>query len=418
MKANLIIIPSCIKNRPEIENDHKILDGMFQGDKEYFYYDGKYVLELKKLLMENSYRKIIIGYPSLDDDFVRIQMVRSLAMASELVIYAPDTSFIKKVDEMQCGEYNELAKWYRMGKSIQCNIYRQADVIIAKNDEDKMLLRQVLSKSLVICVNEIKNEVIKKTANRKVSIIMLTFNQKETTIKCIESLKRNTEADYELIIVDNGSNDGTREYLNGIKKEQDNIKLIFNEKNIGFAKANNQGIVLAEGEYILLLNNDVLLTKGWLNRLIACAESDPEIGVVGPCTNKAVGQQVVDVQIEMEDQLIQKYAYMQLMKNAGNWFETHRIIGFCMIIKKEVIERVGMLDERFGPGGFEDYDFCLRVKQAGYKVMIASDVFIYHIGGQGYSNNDLDYDKLRHQNVQIFIEKWCRRALEVLETIP
>jgi GT2 family glycosyltransferase len=120
--------------------------------------------------------------------------------------------------------------------------------------------------------------------------------------------------------------------------------------------------------------------------------------------------------VNFED--IKRFAWMQLLKNAGFWFDTHRIIGFCMLVKREVIDAIGVLDERFGPGGYEDYDYCLRVKQAGYKIMVASDVFIYHIGGQGYKKNNLDYDVLRSQNIQIFIDKWCKKALEILERLP
>jgi GT2 family glycosyltransferase len=246
---------------------------------------------------------------------------------------------------------------------------------------------------------------------------MLTYNQIEDTRNCVESLIKNTMPDYELVFVDNGSTDETRQYLEQLKSSRKNIKLIFNDSNLGFAKANNQGMRIAEGDYILLLNNDVILTEGWLERLICCAENDPAVGVVGPCTNKAVGQQVVALNVEYEPRDIARAASLQLMKNAGNWSEVHRIIGFCMLIKRAVIEKAGMLDERFGPGGFEDYDFCLRVNQAGFKIMIANDVFIYHMGGRGYSGNNLDYDKLRQKNVQIFINKWCRKALEVLETL-
>jgi GT2 family glycosyltransferase len=106
------------------------------------------------------------------------------------------------------------------------------------------------------------------------------------------------------------------------------------------------------------------------------------------------------------------------MKNAGKWIEIHRIIGFCMLIKKKVIDQVGMFDERFGPGGYEDYDLCLRVKQAGYKIIIAHDVFVYHFGGKGYSDNNLDYEKLRENNLSIFIDKWCEKVLKIMDTNP
>ena len=92
------------------------------------------------------------------------------------------------------------------------------------------------------------------------------------------------------------------------------------------------------------------------------------------------------------------------------------MIGFCMLIPKKVIRRIGLLDERFGPGGYEDYDYCLRVQMAGYKVILAEDVFIHHFGGKGYVG--MDYDEMRARNRGIFVRKWCRKTLEFLDTIP
>lgn len=252
----------------------------------------------------------------------------------------------------------------------------------------------------------------------KVSIIMLTFNQLTDTKKTLESLFNTTKCDYELIFVDNGSKDGTIKFLEKLKEEKGNIKIIKNDINLGFAKANNQGIKIAKGEYVLLLNNDVILSRNWLEKLVICMESDKNIGVVGPLTNHAVGQQVINYTFSKKNNDVLKFAEIINMKYSGVYEHTHRIIGFCMLIKREVIDQVGLLDERFGPGGFEDYDYCLRVNQHGYKIMIAKDVFVYHFGGRGYSKNDLDYNNLRKQNFQIFVDKWVKKALEVLEFMP
>ena len=243
----------------------------------------------------------------------------------------------------------------------------QADLVITGSPDDKNLLLDKKISLSVMTAEELVCGKVKfpERRQKKVSIVMLTFNQLSDTRLCTESLEKNTGCDYELIFVDNGSTDGTRKYLDNLRETRKHVKTIFNKANLGFSMANNQGIGVAEGEYILLLNNDVVLTEGWLERLMACAESGPAIGVVGPCTNHAVGEQVIDVELELNQADINRFACMQLLKNAGCWFETHRIIGFCMLIKREVIDKIGMLDERFGPGGYEDYDFCLRIRQAG-----------------------------------------------------
>jgi O-antigen biosynthesis protein len=259
---------------------------------------------------------------------------------------------------------------------------------------------------------ENNNGYTKKIAKKKlVSIIMLTFNQLKITRQCINSLFRYTKHPFELIIVDNGSTYGTVKYIKKIKS----AKIILNSKNLAFSKGNNQGIRIAKGDYILLLNNDVVVTDGWLPRMMECLESDKAIGLVGPQTNAACfSQRISNPDYKNLDEL-KYYAQAFRMKYSGNWLETHRIIGFCMLMRKEVIEKIGLLDERFGPGGFEDFDYCLRARQAGYKIMVAGDVYIHHIGGASSVNED--FSKFRDRNREIFIDKWCRKSLEFLENI-
>jgi len=376
-------------------------------------------LELKKILTDKRYGVVIIAFLNfLDNEIPEVQMVKSLAIESRIILYRPDLGLLKM--GQQANLNSELVHWYETGKSLQLNALSQVDMVVVGSEAEKTLLCEKKNDIHTVTVEQLSEGEVKipKSEKKKVSIIILTFNQLCDTKRCVETLERNTKGDYELVFVDNGSVDDTKAYLEKLKAARKNVKTIYNPSNLGFAKANNQGMGIADGEYVVFLNNDVVLTEGWLERMISCAESDPAAGIVGPVTNHAVGEQVVDKSIEFNEQDINRFACMQLLKNAGYWFETHRIIGFCMLMKREVIENVGMLDERFGPGGYEDYDFCLRVKQAGYKILVASDVFIYHIGGEGYKKNNLDYDKLRAQNVQIFIEKWCRKALEFLDRLP
>ena len=246
-----------------------------------------------------------------------------------------------------------------------------------------------------------------------VSIIMVTFNQIKLTRHCLQSLKRYTPEKHELIIVDNGSTDGTVEFLGKMK----DTRCIFNEKNLAFARANNQGIEIAKGEYLLLMNNDLILTECWLKKLLAVASSSVDIGVVGPCTNTAAGVQKVTPSYKSIRDL-QRYAASFAMRNAGRWISVNRLNAFCFLIKRQVIDSAGVLDERFGPGGYEDYDYCLRVRQAGFRIMLAGDTYIHHVGGQGYEPNQLDYNSLRIVNRQIFVDKWCKKALESLEITP
>ena len=244
-----------------------------------------------------------------------------------------------------------------------------------------------------------------------VSIIILTHNQLEYTKQCIESIERYTPPEpYQLILVDNGSTDGTMEYLRSVvscHSSFDNYKLICNQENLGFAKGCNQGIEEASGGYILLLNNDTIVTEGWLKRMIECAESDSRIGIVGPMTNFISGPQRDKKANYSSLEEVHGYATSFYQKNRGDWFDYPRITGFCMLIKREVLEKIGGFDERFGIGCYEDDDYCFRVYRAGYRAVICGDVFVHHFGSK--TLEDIGVDNmvlLRNNNRSIFLDKW------------
>lgn len=239
------------------------------------------------------------------------------------------------------------------------------------------------------------------------SIILLTYNQLEYTKKCVESIQRYTPEPHEIIFVDNGSTDGTREYLQNLAKESDHIEIILNDRNLGFAAGNNQALQKARGNYILLLNNDVVVTERWLGRLIWWLEQSPETGMVGPMSNAVSGPQLVK-NVPYGDSLdaMHKFAHEYSLRNTGRSTEFMRLVGFCLLIKKEVIDIIGNLDENYLCGNFEDDDICLRSFIAGYKNIIAHDVFIHHYGSMTFRGNAIDYSTTIDKNLKYFSNKW------------
>jgi len=244
-----------------------------------------------------------------------------------------------------------------------------------------------------------------------VSIIVPVYNQLEYTKLCVESIQRYTSFPYELIFVDNGSTDGTDKYLKTIPK----AKIITNSTNYGFAKACNQGIRIASGDYILLLNNDVVVTEGWLRRMVRCAESDSKIGLVGPVSNYVGSSNQLDQAAKYSTlEEMGQYAEQIAEKNKGHWVEmpdSDRLVGFCLLIKREVIDTIGLLDERFVLGFFEDDDYCMRAREAGYKLMIAKDVFIHHFGSRTFKGNNIDVRAVGIHNRKLFNNKWKVKQL-------
>ncbi len=245
--------------------------------------------------------------------------------------------------------------------------------------------------------------------NQFISIVILTHNQIEYTKKCIESIYKCTKGPFELIVVDNGSTDGTVAYLEtevgGYRTE---VRIIKNEENLGFAAGNNQGMAAAKGDYILLMNNDIVVTSGWLERLVSCAERGPRIGIVGPMSNYVSGPQLVKNVTYNITELdgLDDFADGFSKKYAGKTERILRVVGFCMLIKRSVINKIGGMDGRYGLGNFEDDDFSLRATLAGFESWIAEDCFLHHFGNRTFMGAKIDYHESLHKNWEIFKEKW------------
>lgn len=233
---------------------------------------------------------------------------------------------------------------------------------------------------------------------KKTSIIIPTFNGKDLLKDCIYSIKRHTKEPFEIIVVDNGSSDGTVDIC-----RQEGITFISLASNVGFPAACNKGVKIATGDTILLLNNDVIVTRNWLQNMLNCLNSETNIGIVGPLTNYASGKQQIDMPYtsleEMSSQLNEP--------DAKKWLQVERIVGMCFLFKRELLDRIGLLDERYSPGHFEDDDYCYRARNAGYTLRIAGDVFVFHHGSASFAKQDMSQVKhLIDKNRQKFMDKW------------
>lgn len=238
----------------------------------------------------------------------------------------------------------------------------------------------------------------------KVSFIIIAFNQADYTKKCIDSIKEKVKVSYEVILIDNASTDLTKSLFSN---NYDFIRYHRNEINLGFPIAVNQGIKEALGDYILILNNDTILTNNLIERLIEVAESDDKIGIVGPISNEVSGLQKDESAKYNSIEEMHKYATEVREKNKGQLLRFPRVAFLCTLIKKELIDKIGGLDERFSPGNYEDDDFCLRAQLAGFKTVIAKDAFIHHYGSKSFkANGEKAYAERLLKNQKIFVDKW------------
>lgn len=422
MAEEILIVPSSFKDKIT-EKEQSVIKKVIKK-YETFYSDYDCIEVFKTFLLKQLPKTIVFYSPDVLSDYTLIRAVKSLSQTTKIVLFNPQLTNFKLYEKSGKDFYDSVYQLLEKSSSMEISNCKLADAVIVSSNEDKDLILNKDSKISVNSYDEILQKGISftKKENLLVSIVMLTYNQLEDTKICVESLfKHTSDVNFELVFVDNGSKDDTKTYLESLKTEHKNIniKTIYNEENLGFACANNQGIEFAEGEYVLLLNNDVILTDGWLSRMIQIAESDNKIGMVAPCTNHASGRQVVAFSgTESDDDEIQEFSKTVLTKNAGKWISVSRVIGFCMLIKREVLFKVGVLDELFGPGGYEDYDYCMRLKHEKYDIVIATDTFIFHIGGKGYSSNNMNYSDLRRKNIELLIDKWTRNMLEIMEKLP
>ncbi len=254
-------------------------------------------------------------------------------------------------------------------------------------------------------VNLIKDEL--KRVHGRASIIVVTYNNLEFTRQCIDSVMRNSLwPDHEIIVVDNASADGTSSYLQNLERTNHHVKAILNSENLGFARANNQGLAIATGDYLVILNNDTIAPNGWLPRLIHHLERDPEIGLIGPVTSFSGNETKIDVSYDGVDG-IEEFAEKYVTTHEGKLFDIEMLPMHCVAFRRSVLEQVGNLDERFEVGMFEDDDYSRRVRLAGYRVVCAEDVFIHHFGKSSFAKLSTEaYQEVFERNKRRFEEKW------------
>lgn len=242
---------------------------------------------------------------------------------------------------------------------------------------------------------------------RPVSVVVITYNNLVCTKLCLESLLANTEyPNYEVIIVDNASDDGTVAYLQGITQYQPHVVAVFNDRNLGFAPANNQGLAIANGDIMVLLNNDTIVPPGWLTSLVGHLE-DRAIGLLGPVTNRIGNEAEIETVYQTYGEFL-RFARDYTRRHADELFDIRTLCMYCLAMRREVFERLGPLDEQYEVGMLEDDDYSMRAHAANYRVVCAEDVFVHHFGQASFGSlfASGEYARLLEVNRRRYEEKW------------
>jgi N-acetylglucosaminyl-diphospho-decaprenol L-rhamnosyltransferase len=270
---------------------------------------------------------------------------------------------------------------------------------------DKVLVEKGVRPGLYVRIRE-PGEVARPPTT-SVEIVIPVFNQLSYTRDCLESLHRSTGVTARVVVVDNGSSDGTAEYLDG----DTGVDVIHNSENRGCAVAWNQGVRSGKADWVVVLNNDVLLTPGWLEGLLTSAEAEGW-DIVTPAMREGV------LNYELEP-----YA-REFVKAAAGAVRADVADGVCFMVRRRVFEVIGLFDEKFRIGVFEDTDFFERARRAGFKLGTTGRSFIHHFGSvtqksirQGktcgpYEQENRIYFRKKWQlnQIQRWIDRFKRRA--------
>lgn len=244
----------------------------------------------------------------------------------------------------------------------------------------------------------------------KFSIIIPTYNKIAMLAESMSRVISHTE-DFEVIVVDNGSTDGTKGYvLECAANHPAVVNYIRLPENKGFAGACNIGLHEAKGDYLILLNNDVLVTPGWASQIVLAMRryekaSGLRIGLAGPVTNFAAGRQGVpntSYSIRALDAFAQKYH----QTHVGDQDQAGFLSGFCVILKRKTYEEIGDLDESFFPGGYEDNDILLRANLKGWYGMIDGGTFLHHYGSSTLGSPEFSHMEGGLALRGVFLDKW------------
>ncbi len=294
-------------------------------------------------------------------------------------------------------EYDNYELYYMLGfyylpENIdQAYLCFQNALFYCKNEEDRATI-----------LADMKNlEQTGRIKVRNTAVLIVSYNACYFMQRNIENIRKTLpEGSYRIVVVDNASTDGVAEWL----QEQDDIVLLKNEENKGFAPACNQGAKVLQDHDIFLLNNDTRLAPNALFWLRMGLYENEKTGAAGSCSNYAGNGQQIEVEFTLPDEYLQYGASVNVPLQEP-YEERVRLSGFAMLVRSDVWKAAGGMDEDFAPGYFEDDDLSMKILKAGYKLLFCRNSFIYHAGSQSFIKNP-DVDQIFMDHYQLFINKY------------
>ncbi len=247
----------------------------------------------------------------------------------------------------------------------------------------------------------------------RATVLIVTYRSFDKTRLTLKSVLEKTRyPHYEILIVDNGSQPDIQRYVRDLAQRfPETVRFIFNDGNLGFAGGNNVGLrATKDSAYVVLLNDDVIVTPGWLGALVRYL-GDRSIGLVGPVTNSCGNEARIPIDYSAPDEA-DAFARRYTFAHEGESFDIAVLAMYCVALRQDTLAELGELDERFRYGMFEDDDYAVRVRQAGYRVVCAEDSYVHHFGSSSFGKmSEEAYTQLFEANRRLFEEKWATKWL-------
>ena len=248
---------------------------------------------------------------------------------------------------------------------------------------------------------------------KKCDVIIPVYKSPEWVKLCVYALFQNTNmsALANVFLINDCDDEFTINCLNNLKEKYGKkITIITNKKNLGFVKSTNKGLKMSKAKYALLLNTDCLISKGTIEKLMTHMENNSEIGLICPISSNAA-----NLTLEM----FEGFSYSQMnelleSKFRGKLFDACTVVGNCLMISKECINDVGLLDESYGMGYGEETDYQFKALSKGFEAKVAIDTYVFHKSEASFGTSKEKKEKLQ-KNRELFFSRWGKEYTKEMD---
>jgi GT2 family glycosyltransferase len=283
-----------------------------------------------------------------------------------------------------------------------------------------------------VSYGSVRAERVAQQRDRRVDVVVCVHNALPDVQACLDSVKRHrTQPNQRLIIIDDGSDPPTTEYLRAFADDLPWVLMERNERPHGYTTAANQGLRASDGELVVLLNSDTIVTEGWTEKLADALFSTAGAGIVGPLSNAASYQSIPEYRSGRDQTAINEIPPSLTIEDLNRYCEQWTLLdilprvplihGFCFGISRKALDAVGLLDDVNFPRGYgEENDYCFRAIDAGFGLVVATHTFVYHAKSRSYAGPDrvrLTKEGAETLN-RLYGERRVARAVRTMETHP